>query len=91
MLSLEFPNISHKDAFLDMLQEWDGTDENSTVPHMLFGHVSYEDFLQAVEADVLGVPGKVPAHLFFLVENDRILGAIQVRHHINHPNLLEAG
>jgi predicted acetyltransferase len=34
----------------------------------------------------------VPATLFFLTnQNDHILGAIQIRHHINHPNLIEMG
>jgi hypothetical protein len=31
----------------------------------------------------------VNSHLYFLIENQDILWAIHIRHHINHPNLIE--
>jgi predicted acetyltransferase len=35
----------------------------------------------------------VPAHSFFLAdtESSKLFGAIQIRHHINNPNLIETG
>jgi predicted acetyltransferase len=44
-----------------------------------------------LEEEVTDNKNGVNSHLFFLVENGRILGSVQIRHHINHPNLIETG
>jgi len=36
-------------------------------------------------------PHGVNSHLFFLMEEGNIVGALQIRHHIDHPNLIETG
>lgn len=93
MLVLEFPNEKHRTAYEDMVHEWRSV-ETPTSPGRLFAGKDFDEFLLIVqreptESDQM----KVPAHLFLLVdtESSRLLGAIQVRHHINHPGLIETG
>ena len=88
MLRLEFPNTSHKSEYLSIMEEW-----APSSPWALFRWESFEEFLQLAKDDIeKGNRHGVPATLFFLVNDEnRILGAIQIRHHINHPNLMEYG
>lgn len=88
---LEFPAEKHRTAYDDMVREWRMA-ETPTSPGRLFAGRDFDEFLAIVQQDVThSDPAKVPSHLFFLVDTDtsRLLGAIQIRHHINHPNLIE--
>lgn len=91
MPQLEFPNLSHKQSYLEMISEWASFETVPTSPGRLFVGENFEDFLSIVENDITNNPDGVNSHLFFLVENGRILGAIQVRHAIDHPRLIEVG
>lgn len=92
MPHLEFPNISHKQSYLDMIQEWRNFETVPTSPSRLFAGKSFEDFLAIVQKDITENPHWVNSHLFFLIDKvSRILGAIQIRHTIDHPNLIEVG
>lgn len=93
MLILEFPAEKHRIAYDDMVREW-RTAETPTSPGRLFSGRDFNEFLSIVKRDLTeSDPAKVPSHLYFLgnTENSRLLGAIQIRHHINHPNLIETG
>jgi len=90
MPHLEFPNLSHKQSYLEMIGEWREAGEE-IIPSRLFSGEPFETFIEITSRDVTDSPTGVNAHLFFLVENERILGSIQIRHHINHPNLLKTG
>ncbi len=91
MLTLTFPNISHKSEYLEMIAEWKSTEPTPTSPDTLFKWEDFEDFLQIITQEQDNPPdGKVPATLFFLMKGERILGAIHIHHHINHPRLMEA-
>ena len=94
MLRLEFPNESHKDQYLEMIEEWGQHETIPTDPDNLFVGTTYEEFLQ-ITKDARDNPpeGRVPASLFFLVDSiaSRILGAIDIRHHIEHDFLREIG
>lgn len=90
MSQLQFPNLSHKQSYLDMIAEWKAA-EVPTSPGKLFAGENFEDFLSIVEQDTTNNPDGVNSHLFFLVENDKILWAIQIRHSIDHPRLIEVG
>lgn len=94
MLYLVFPDISHKEAYSDMLKEWKNTPEFNSghvSPGALFRGENFEEFLSFAEEDLTENHRWVPATLFFLMEWERILWGIQIRHHINHPNLMEYG
>jgi len=69
---LEFPNISHKESYLDMIAEWRSFEE-PTSPGRLFTGDSFEEFLEIIETDITANPDGVNSHLFFLMENGRIL------------------
>lgn len=94
MLRLEFPNESHKNQYLEMIEEWGQHETIPTDPDNLFVGTTYEEFLQ-ITKDARDNPpeGRVPASLFFLVDSvaSRILGAIDIRHHIEHDFLREIG
>jgi predicted acetyltransferase len=91
MPQLEFPNLSHKQSYLEMISEWAIFETVPTSPGRLFVGENFEDFLSIVEQDKANNPDGVNSHLFFLVENERIFGAIQIRHSIGHPRLIEVG
>lgn len=90
MPQLEFPNLWHKESYLEMISEWRSF-EVPTSPGKLFAGENFEDFLSIIEQDKTNNPDGVNSHLFFLVENERIFGAIQIRHTIDHPRLIEVG
>ncbi len=94
MLYLEFPDISHKSAYLEMLADWKQSgelDSGHVSPWALFRGGNYEEFLKIAEDDLTENHRWVPATLFFLVENNRILGGIQIRYSIDLPHLKEFG
>lgn len=93
MLQLEFPTEKHRSAYKDMLGEWRLAEE-PTSPGKLFAGRDFDEFLAIVHAEPTEPdPAKVPAHLYFLADTERLklFGAVQIRHHINHPNLIETG
>lgn len=90
MLHLEFPNISHKEEYLNMINEWKSHEIPSS-PWALFRGENFEEFLGIATNDLIENRLGVPATLFFLMDDSQILGAIQIRHHIEHPNLREFG
>lgn len=74
-----------------MMQEWRDRGEE-VIPSRLVGwEEDFEWFISLLEEEITNNTNGVNSHLFFLVENGDILGAIQIRHHINHPNLIETG
>ena len=93
MLILEFPNEKHRAAYEDMVHGWRKV-ETPTSPGKLFAGKDFDEFLSIVQREPTESDlAKVPAHLFFLAdtESSKLFGAIQIRHHINHPNLMETG
>lgn len=93
MLILEFPNEKHSAAYDDMLREWRQV-ETPTSPGKLFAGKDFDEFLAIVRREPAeSDPASVPAHLFFLADSEsaKLFGAIHIRHHIDHPNLIEAG
>lgn len=91
MSQLEFPNLSHKHSYMDMIEEWKSFEKIPTSPSRLFAGKYFEDFHIIITGDITNNPDGVNSHLFFLVEHGRILGAIQIRHSIDHPRLIEVG
>lgn len=91
MLRLEIPNTSHEEEYNEMTKEWENFEGRSTSPARLFAWEDFQEFLTEIKKDVTNNYRWVNSTLFFLMEDDKILGAIQVRHHIDHPNLRDAG
>lgn len=89
MLQLQFPNTTHKKAYEKLIKDWWEAEKIPTPPSRLFAWKDFEEFLSIVENDISNNLNWVNSHLFFLVDWDEILWSIQVRHTINHPNLIE--
>jgi predicted acetyltransferase len=70
-----------------MIEEWKKFETTPTSPTVLFRGNDYDDFLKIIEQNVISNQLGVPATLFFFMEDENILWAIQVRHHIDHPRL----
>lgn len=93
MLILEFPKEEHRAAYEDLIQGWRDV-ETPTSPGKLFAGKNFDEFLSIVQHEPAeSDPARVPAHLFLLADtkSSKLVGAIQIRHHINHPNLIETG
>ncbi len=88
-MKLEFPNEKHKLAYEKLIKRWWKSEKIPTDHSALFRWDNFEEFLGATEKDIYDSERLVNAHLFFLIEQDDILWYIQIRHHINHPNLIE--
>ncbi|MDD3646845.1 MAG: GNAT family N-acetyltransferase [Candidatus Gracilibacteria bacterium] len=92
-LKLEFPNEKHKEKYEKLIKEW-GKIENldNISPGALFYGSNFEEFLKEVNTVKNNPPkGFTYSSLFLLTDNNEILGGIDVRHDINHPNLIEKG
>jgi len=90
-MKLEFPNISHKDRYKKMISKWwklENLDKMS--PWALFLGDNYEKFLEITNEYKKNWKSWVNSDLYFLIDNlENIVWAIQLRHHINHKNLIE--
>ncbi len=86
LLHLTFPHISHKSRYLDMIEEWKSYPDPRRNPGRLFVWENYEDFLEIIKKDLTNNERGINGILFFFMDNEDILGAIQVRHSIDHPN-----
>lgn len=74
-----------------MIQEWGSFEKIPTSPGRLFAWENFQEFLTEIQQDVVDNYRWVNSTLFFLMDDQKILWAIQVRHHIDHPNLRETG
>jgi predicted acetyltransferase len=67
-----------------MIEEWKSFEATPTSPSRLFAGESYEEFLSIIEQDIINSPRWVNSTLFFCMDDDTILWAIQIRHHIDN-------
>lgn len=93
MLELQFPNETYRKMYEEVIQElWDGWFELHHPDSIFRGwERDFPQLIMSLEADKAWISlGRVPSTAFFLVDTDanKILWAISLRHHINHPNLI---
>lgn len=80
-MKLEFPEIKHKKSYEKLINAWwKFEDLSETSPWALFEWNNFEEFLEYTEISKTNCPRWVNAHLFFLVEKEKILWALQIRH-----------
>lgn len=87
MFKLVFPLSEHELLYWDMIQEWKNFENIPTSPRKLFIWENYTDFLHIVNNDLTNNINWVNSSLFFFMEDDQLIGWLQIRHHIDHPNL----
>ncbi|MFK7780352.1 MAG: GNAT family N-acetyltransferase, partial [Candidatus Gracilibacteria bacterium] len=90
-MKLEFPSKKHKEMYINLINNWGKSETIPTSPSRLFAGNDFSDFLELIKKDTTDSETGVNSHLFFLINDNEILGAIQIRHNINHPNLIENG
>lgn len=91
MISLEKPNIGHKIAYENMRREWEEHEDISdTSPWTLFVWNHFEEFLEIVQ-NLENNPskGRVKANLFFVMKENKIVGAVDIRHEIKSSEYLK--
>lgn len=90
-MKLELPQSKHKEQYEQLVKEWgEFEDINETSPWALFYWNNFEEFLEKVGDFRLNSPKWfVNSSLFFLVDNENIIWAIDIRHSIESPVLKE--
>lgn len=90
-LKLEFPSEKHEKMYNILIKEWrDKENIENTAPWALFRWENFNDFLQQINQLTINPPNwYTKSTLFFLILENKILWAIDVRHNINSPSLKE--
>lgn len=93
ILELQFPNESHRKMYVKAMEEMKKNWETLKHPDGTFDYnnIDFDGVLMKVESDkTWTVSWRVPATTLFLVDvsRDVLIGAINIRHHIEHPNLV---
>ena len=88
------PCVNYKDEYLDMLTEWKKSGEE-LIPWIL--NTDSSDFNLMVEklngwSDGVGLPeGFVECSAFWLINNDKLIGAIDIRHRLTEALSFRGG
>lgn len=90
MLELQFPNETHKEMYEELCEEIETYPDEFIHPDNIYAFrwERYIQLLNSVRWDRDWTrENRVPSTALFWVNNWKIIWAIQIRHHINHPNL----
>jgi predicted acetyltransferase len=92
-MKLQIPNISHKEQYKQLISDWSTYEDITKIsPWALFEWSDFEDFLDIINHQRIHNPWiKVPAQLYFAIEWENIIWAIDIRFHINNDFLLQYG
>ena len=86
-MKLEKPQKKHKEMYLLLLKDWKNIEES---PWALFKWNNFDDFLLETKNFAINSPTGVNSDLFFLINWEKILWAIDIRHSINSKRLIES-
>lgn len=92
-LQLVFPSISHKLEWINTVAEFESTDVKIVPFALSLACSNYNIFLKRTydsHNNVNVLPYSVPSSTYFLMNEDRIMGAVNIRHFLN-DNLLKIG
>ena len=90
---LKFPTIEEKEKWIDYIKEY-RKDNPKATPLGCKEDINYEEWLKDITEEHFEInlkEGRVPSSVYFLIEDDRIIGHLSIRHHINNPFLLTYG
>jgi predicted acetyltransferase len=85
-VNLVKPTLAMKDSYLDFASEWKKSNEEIIPSPARLLDRSYEKWLTEIyklERKETCPEDLVPAYTYFLVKDERILGAINIRHELN--------
>ncbi|WOV86780.1 GNAT family N-acetyltransferase [Sporosarcina oncorhynchi] len=81
-MHLERPSLKWQDEHLDYIEEWDG---RKLQPRNFRFDTdnSYDQYLKELIVEEAGSDDRVPTSNYFLIDNNRILGMVTIRHVLN--------
>jgi len=88
-LYLKFPTIDEKEKWIEYIKEY-RKDNPKSKPLSCTEDLDYEAWLEKIEKEHYGIDlqeGRVPSSVYFLMNSDRIVGHISIRHNINNEFL----
>lgn len=87
MLKLVKPTLSMKKEYMDYITEWEATGEKIVPSASQQDDKSYKDLISTwkeYESENMYEKGRVPSSMYFLVDDDdKIYGAVDIRHELN--------
>lgn len=92
-LYLKFPTIEEKDKWLEYIKEY-REDNPKAKPLSCTEELDYDNWLIKKEKESKGIDlpeGRVPSTVYFLMDNDRIVAHISIRHNIDNEFLSRYG
>ena len=90
---LKFPTLEDKEKWLEYVNVYKKDNPKAT-PLGFSEETSYEEWLKDMTEEHLGInlqEGRVPSSVYFLIDDDKIIGHLSIRHHINNPFLSTYG
>lgn len=94
MINLEDPCLNHKDKFNKMMEEWER--EGGRINPALLRKWSdgYEKWLNEIDIyknkDTCP-KNRVPSDTYFVVDGEKLIGAVSIRHYLNDELMLAGG
>lgn len=92
-MKLVKPTIEYKNMWLDYFNEYTKEDNKAT-PMGYKKEFKYEEWIQRLEKESKGIDlqkGRVPSDIYFMVDQNKIIGAISIRHRVDNDFLLSFG
>ena len=90
---LKFPTEEDKDKWIDFIKEYRLDDPNSK-PLGCTENLNYDFWLRDIIDEHNGINlqnGRVPSSIYFLMNDDRIVGYVSIRHNIDNEFLSRIG
>ena len=92
-LYLKFPTEDDKEKWIDFIEEYMLDNQNSK-PLGCTKNLNYSIWLKDIIDEHNGINlqnGRVPSSVYFLMDDDRIIGYLSIRHNINNEFLSSIG
>ena len=91
-LYLKYPSLDDEEEWIEYTSEYFDKNSSCVVSGFKNGD-SYKDWLKIRDDERKGIveEGRVPASFYFMVDEDRIIGCISIRHNLNTEFLRKFG
>lgn len=86
---LKFPTMEDKDKWIEYIKEY-RLDDPKAKPLSCTEDINYEQWLNKITNEHNGInlqEGRVPSSAYFLMNNDKIVGNLSIRHNIDNDFL----
>lgn len=85
-MQLVLPSLKYKGSYLEALKESENETAGGAKLNQPRDGQSFEDFVKQLNDEAKGInlaEGKVPATMFWLIDNNEVIGRVQIRHELN--------